>query len=329
VSREPRKLRRQLWVLLAVLLAIACGTASTPQSPAVGTSSPSASPTAAPATPEPSPSDDLATVATVEEDGILVTIRLDRNPMPADEETWLTTEVRNTGDDDLTWLHDGCATTVIVEGPMQEARWRPGVGQEGVAGEFKRMTISKQNLGEGTVLIRFVPQKFIGKGRYGCLDIGISEAIPPGESIRQRARWDGQADLRLGPAPSGRVELHAYACCYRRERDGEPEDIPEEGSIRLRHQAWIADGRDRTTLDPPEVIDAALADPAFVEWLGTKDLGSGHDPVLWFDAEADLWEVGLLEYDVRRFHVALVHPRTGEVVEIIERPWDPDVDGHP
>jgi hypothetical protein len=329
VSRAPRQVGAQLCVLLAVLLAIACGTASTPQSPAVGTSSPSASSTAELATPEPSPSDDLATVATVEENGILVTIRLDRNPMPAGEETWLTTEVRNTGEDDLVWLHGGCAITVGVGGTMQEARWRPGARQEGVSGEFKRMTISRQNLGEGTVQISFVPQRFIGRGRYGCGDVGITETILPGETIRQRAQWDGQAHLRLGLPPSGRVELHAVACCCWRERDGEPQDIPEEGSIRLSHQAWIADGRDRSLLDPPEIIDAALAEPAFVDWLATKDLGSGHDPVLWFDAEAELWEVGLLEYDVRRFHVALVHPRTGEVVEIIERPWDPDVDGYP
>lgn len=320
-----------LAVLLALLLAIACrtGTPSASQSPAVGTSIPSASLTAELATAGADPLADLTTVATVEENGIRVTITLERNPMPAGEETWLTTQVLNTGEDDLVWFHDGCAITVGVEGAMQEARWRPGLGQEGVAGDFKRMTMSRQSLEAGIVRIRFVPQNFIRKGRYGCADLGISETILPGEAIGQRARWDGQADLRLGPAPSGRVELHAVAGYFWRERDGEPEDIPEEGSIRLRHQAWIADGRDRTLLDPPEVIDAALADPAFVEWLAKKDLGSGHDPVLWLDAEADLWEVGLLEYDVRRFHVALVHPRTGEVVKTIERPWDPDVDGYP
>jgi hypothetical protein len=302
--------------VVAVLFALACGQSTAPSA-------------LAPTTLEPSPSAEATNLATFEQAGIVVSIRLDRDPMPAGEPTWLTTEVRNTGQDSLVWLHGGCAVTVGVEGIMRAAEWRPGIPQEGVAGEFKRMTLSYQNLEARAVYIRFALEQFIGKGRIGCADLGIIETILPGDRIVQRAQWDGQAHLRLGLPPSGPVDLFGIACCYWRERDGEPEDVEAEARILLRDEAEIVDGRDRSLLDPPEVIDAALTDPAFVEWLETKDLGSGHHPVLWLDPEADLWEVGLLEYDIDRFHVALVHPRTGEVVRIIERPWDPDVDGSP
>jgi hypothetical protein len=33
------------------------------------------------------------------------------------------------------------------------------------------------------------------------------------------------------------------------------------------------------------------------------------------------WEVGVFDYRSERFEVGLVDPRSGEVVDIIERPW--------
>jgi len=51
--------------------------------------------------------------------------------------------------------------------------------------------------------------------------------------------------------------------------------------------------------------------------------------VLWFDRKTHLWQVGLLDYQTRRFHLALVDRRSGRVVGIIDRRWRPRVDGFP
>jgi hypothetical protein len=78
-------------------------------------------------TPDPTlPTGNLETTASVERDGVRVRIELDRNPMPAGEPTWVATTVTNIGDDDLIWLHGGCAISVGVNGRMNGRRWSFG-----------------------------------------------------------------------------------------------------------------------------------------------------------------------------------------------------------
>jgi uncharacterized iron-regulated membrane protein len=42
--------------------------------------------------------------------------------------------------------------------------------------------------------------------------------------------------------------------------------------------------------------------------------------VIAFIPESGVWELGAFEYDAERFHVAQVDPRSGEVIDVIERP---------
>ena len=76
-----------------------------------------------------------------------------------------------------------------------------------------------------------------------------------------------------------------------------------------------------------EIVDAAVADPRLAPLLR---LGDGIEPIAQYDADLDLWNVGVLEHGGRhggrkdyweRFTGGLVDPVTGEVVAIIERPW--------
>jgi hypothetical protein len=108
----------------------------------------------------------------------------------------------------------------------------------------------------------------------------------------------------------------------------DPAGTPGE-VITLHLDGWISNGRDSSTLDPPEAVDAALAAPAFSSWLTSKDLRNGNDAFLRYDAETDAWQVGLLEYTSRMLHLALIDPASGLVREIVDRPWDPSVDGYP
>lgn len=326
------------FALCAVLLLTACGgtgssidpTADREGLPTATTGSPPASPDAsagaASPTPRASQSADVVRSASVERDGIRVTMTFDANPLTGGEPTWVTTEVRNVGTDPVIWFHDGCAIAVDVRGQMPDVVWRLGREQSGIAADFKRLALEQQSIDQGVGHIAFTPERFIGRGLDGCDDVGITDRIAPGEAIRQRSQWDGMVQLRLGVPPSGAVDLIGRAGYYWRERGGEPADITDK-VIELHLDGEIAGGRDRSLLDPPEAIDAALADQAFLAWLADKVIGDGNTPVVWFEPETNAWQIGLLDYGADRFHLVSVDPRSGSVLDTAERPWDPAVDG--
>lgn len=253
-----------------------------------------------------------------------MTIDLERNPLPAGEATWATVSVRNRGRDAVTWFHDGCAIPVWVGGEVIGARWRQGIEQTGQAGHFKERLVDHE-IGR-VVRIDFRPEHFVGQqGKIGCADVGIADTIAPGDSITQRARWDGMADHALGLPPSGAVDLTGWADFF--FRDPQPADIMAQ-RIELEGRAWIVDGKDPSWLDPPEVIDAALTDAAFVEWLQDKRLGYGMEEFIRFDQEAHLWNVGVVIYGRDILHYVRVDPASGAVVDTVERPFVWQVDGN-
>jgi hypothetical protein len=312
----------------AVVDPTAVATATRPPT-AVPTAAPT--PTAVPAassavapTPESTPPADLSTTFSKTGLGVKVTVKLDRNPMPAGEPTWLTTTVKNVTDHDISWFHDGCDTTTWVSGELTGAAWRPGVAVTDPK-SFKGRLLARELA--APLRIAFAPERFVGVGRISCADLGTEETIKPGRWIAQRARWDGLVDLRLGSPLSGPVKLTFFSE-YFWSKGHEPENIPAQ-RIEFGGAAWIVDGRDPGWLDPPEVVDAALADPAFARWVESKPLGNGVNEILWFDAKRGLWQVGTLEYEPMRLHYLLIDPLDGSVVETVERAWVPDTDGFP
>jgi len=296
--------------------------------------SPSPSPSTSPSPPPaaPMPPGPLARVAVVEQDGVRVRIELERNPMPAGEWTVLTATVRNIGDDVVTWFHDGCATTVGTWGEMA-ASWRPGIAQTGVAATFKGrvLDLAYRPTPLPGPIVHFVPERWAGSGSYGCADIGMSDRIRPGKAIRQRYVWEGQAGSRWGPPPSGPVTLTGTFAYYWRGRE-EPEGDITDRTIKVSLDSWITGGADETWLSPPEVVDAALADSAFVAYLETQDLGNGREEILWYRPELGAWEVGILvwyEFPEARLHLVLVDPHTGTILDTVDRPWSEVADGFP
>ena len=289
---------------------------------------PSSSPTARndrpSPTPIPSPPADLTTRLVKARDGIRVTIELDRNPLPAGEATWATLTVQNRGRTDAKWFHDGCAIPAGISGQIVGTRWRPGMEHSGQAGVFKARVLDAT--GGDVIRITFTHERHIGKGGIGCADIGITDTIASGDSLVHRARWDGNAAPALGPPPSGPVELTGRAGYY--YRGNEPAGLIKSGVIELRADGWIVGGKDPTWLDPPEVIDAALADPGFIRWIDDKELGNGRSEFIRFDPRRGVWEVGTVEYVSTTLHFVRVHPVTGAVLETIERRWVPEVDGN-
>jgi hypothetical protein len=263
----------------------------------------------------------------VQKDGVRVTVTVDENPLHAGKPTWLTATVTNIGRDVLVWFHDGCAIPVSVFGQLAGAQWRPGTAQQGELERFKDYAVGHS--GDLGIRIYFTPEAYIGKGGIGCADVGIADRIAPGGKITRRLQWNGQAYVQDGPPPSGPVRLLATFEYYWRASKGEPANITDQ-KITVPIDAWVVDGR-IDLLDPPEIVDAALAAPAFADFIRARQVGNASEPVLRFDSATGLWTVGLIEYagSVSRLHYALVEPQTGQVQAIGDRDWDFKIDGNP
>ena len=286
------------------------------------------------ATTRPAPAaipDDLQRVAVVERDGIRARIELQRNPLVAGEPNWVKTTVKNIGTDDVTWFHGGCDDPIFVNGTSAIA-WSPGRDQVGQALEFKTLAMGMNWATDPlpSAFMNFVPRRMLGKGSYGCADVGITETIAPGDERHRTLWWTGYAEVLRGLPPTGPATISALAEYYWRGHR-QPGRILDQ-KLELTLDAWVTDGLVAGRLSPLEVADAALADPAFAAFVEPQELRNGREEILWYDPEADVWEVGVMPwYDTKppRIHGVLVDPVTGEVLGTLDRAWDKEVDPFP
>ena len=281
----------------------------------------------------PAPPAGLKRVAVTRHDGIRVRIELQHNPLVAGEPSWVRVTVANTGKDVVTWFHDGCALAAWVHGESQVA-WAEGQQLSAQARMFKQYALGAYN-GQPVppAAIRYVPREMLGAGSYGCADIGMSDRIKPGAKLRQTLWWSGYADVNRTLPPNGPMSIKATAAYYWRGTR-EPDDIPEQ-ALDLHIDVWVVGGTGGTggdRLSPAQVVDAAVADAGFAAYLETQELASGREAIAWYDAEAGVWEVGVMpwyETQPPRIHGVLVDPVTGAVLGKLDRPWDEEADGFP
>ena len=281
-------------------------------------------------TPTPTPpADALGTVASVEQDGVRVTVELDRNPLPAGEQTAATTTVTNIGSDDLIWFHGGCATTVSIFGAMADRQWRPvDHRHEGRAGEFQAILMEDLGLTAPSIPIAFVPPENLGKGPIVCTMEGISERVAPGASIVQQLVFGGVAGSRFAAPPAGRVHFTATFGSYWRATTGEPEDITDQ-QIEFPFDGWI-ESSDPERLEPAEAIDKALFEPQLLSLLEARELRNANTPTIRFDQPTNTWQVGLVDFTQPPIaHLVLVDATTGDLVGWVERDWDFTSEGNP
>jgi hypothetical protein len=288
--------------------------------------------TATPTPPAPSlPVLDLPRSARTEENGVRVTITLERNPMPAGVATWVTTKVKNTGRDDMTWFHDGCAISVGVGGELDAARWREGRPQLAPAQAWKGYLLDTREPDAGALNVAFTPERFIGRGSIGCADIGIGDRVAPGETIEQRLQWNGLAADRLVPPPTDHVDLVGTFGYYWRASDGnDVDDIPSR-TIEVHLETWI-EGDGIAWLHPADAVDAALLDTRLTKILASRRLHNGNERLLRFDPKTGLYEIGLVEsgdLPVPRAEYTQIDARTGAIVGFIDRAWDFSAEGNP
>lgn len=274
---------------------------------------------------------DLALTASHEQDGVRVDVVLDRNPLPAGEPTWATLTVTNVGAGDVSWLHDGCEIPASLHG-LTSATWRPGPLSTGLSPKYEFRAAARRAywLDGESIVLDFEPEAFVGRGSFGCADIGITEQLGSGRSLTQRARWGGFAGRTLGLPPGGAATLVVWAGYYWRTADGEPVDGQASVPIRFEFSSWVTGGKDPALLDPTEIVDAAITDAEFGAWLGRSYKASGQEPLLWFDDEEQVWHVELLSYFEPEYwiHGVTVDPWSGEVVGVVDHAWDGSFEHH-
>jgi hypothetical protein len=249
---------------------------------------------------------------------VRVTITVDRSPMPAGEPTWVTTELRNTGTDDLLYADD--CSLVSVSGAMEDDRWRPGFTFSGRLGEYKAWAVESLTLEDGAIWIAFTPEGIVNQGleagEYGCGDVLVVARLKPGEVRVERARWLGLTMRSYAPPPSGQVTLNGTFSFFWRESEGDQDPQTEsERRLSVPLAAWVQGVATPPRIDPTEAIDIALADPDFGRWVLGRPFRSGADWKLRFDSNAHQWRVGLLSfYPEARTREVLIDAATGAVV---------------
>ena len=343
-------MRTSTFIALTLIVAFGCTAPVGPSDSAVGpveptpgtTPLPSPSPdvpsssagaSAEPSTaesPRPTAPPDLARIAVVKRDKIRFEIELQRNPLPAGQLSWVKVRVTNEGGTDVTWAHDGCAEPVAVRG-ASEVAWPMGEEHQGQTGMFKTYALGGHITAapDPHGALAFVEERFLHSGPPGCADIGITDTIKPGETVRKTSWWSGFTEPNRALPPAGPATIRGFAGYYWRGK--EPTDITHH-AIELELDAWISSDAAADRLSPAQAVDAALSDPSFAAYLETQKIADGRAEIAWYDADRDLWEIGVMpwyETEPPRIHGVLVDAVTGRILGSLDRPWDQAVDPFP
>ncbi|MEA2025308.1 MAG: hypothetical protein U9O18_01320 [Chloroflexota bacterium] len=265
--------------------------------------------------------------ATIEQDGVRLSMSIEQNPLATGRPAWITTKVKNTGTTDLLWENGHCDTAVAVRGVMDEEVWRDGepAGPTDY-GDFKFHTTHWRIDYGPTIQLEIESKDGIGTGGTRCSEIAYTDRIPPGKTLKDRVRWDGTAQWQLGLPPSGTATLTGRFGEYKRRGERGPMQ-----ALEVSLPVLVVNGLAADRLHPMEIIDAAVADPGFAALMEPIDVGDNASPLVHYDPDMDLWNVGIVRTEKGRglretFRGGLVDPVTGEVVAIIERPWVLDED---
>jgi hypothetical protein len=325
--------RRPGWagVILAGLLGGCAGSPTTFETPN-GSVPPSSAPTATPisaaptptASPRPSlaagpsepPRDSLPKRASVERDGVRITVEIGLNPIELEQQNVITTTIKNTGQDTVHWA-GGCAGDVWASAELTGTQWRESTIPIDPLLRGHSDWLQAGAYVDRPITLKFVPGRLIGQGEDHC-PYGPDGSLKPGQSRTGELLWDGQAMFRLGPPPSSPAVITAtFGKWY---RDSNKESGRHRKPVVVKLDSWVIGGPEPAFLSPKEAIDAALADPVFGPWALTQPFNLRRTGVVEYDPALAVWIVGLIhekDYPEPSFrHAALVDPLTGVVIAI-------------
>ena len=148
----------------------------------------------------------------------------------------------------------------------------------------------------------------------------VPATLRPGERIDFVHEWDGYTGLSGGLAGSGglppsgpvRISITAWYTV-----DDPPTDV-----ARAQIDTTVVGGWDEERLHPLEVVDAALADPAFAQLMDEADFLRYDTGYITYVPDSDRWYVGSCgrpeDAEIQYWRLGAVDPVSGEVLELVE-----------
>lgn len=218
---------------------------------------------------QPSPPPAEPVTASVEAEGIRLTVTLDRGRTVFGQRVLGTVVVENVGTDSVFWGHSGtCEYPAYVQvRPDQPKRLEYGRDDWPGEGSILKSVTVDERIGTVDPSFGFLPASWLDfEGTMGCTsDLVISE-LPAGESIAQDVGWDtlGYYDM---PPPPGSYTVDATFGFMSRGAVPDVNQVDDEFVVDLT-LAIVVEGPEIDYVAPGEAFDALLADEAYRTLLG-------------------------------------------------------------
>lgn len=197
-------------------------------------------------------------------DGIIVTLTLDRAPLPSGTSSRALVTVVNSSSEPRLWQGGGCdfPATIAID---TAAEVTPPKGRlwQGTAGQFKGL------LRPDPVSSRtgsYVDERFAHPTNVACpADLGVN-SLGPGHRLMMTGVWDGQVNgvAAVAGAATVRATFPYLGRGAGQAAAVDPSDLSNAITVTLPVEVSPPPGR---LLSPGEAIDAALTNPEFGAWL--------------------------------------------------------------
>jgi hypothetical protein len=251
--------------------------------------------------------------ASVEDDGIRITLALDRSQTSFGERVWADVTVENTGSDVVHWGHSGtCDWAAGVQLTTDAVLPDYGADWPGEAGVLKRVTVDDP----AGWLFGFVPEAMVDfEGNWGCTSDLVPDEILPGERLSDRFAWDTVGMYGM-PPPGGRYVAESVFA-YGGRGDVAAGADPFGKKVRVQVSLDV-EGPSRDYIPPGEALDLLLADATFVQLLAENPRTQWNSSTLqWAD---DSWQLEIAQEADHGSLVATVDGITGAVSGVEVRP---------
>jgi hypothetical protein len=254
--------------------------------------------------------------ATAEEDGIRVTLELDRARIAYGERVWSDVAVANTGTDDVYWGHSGtcvfaAGVTVITQVPFEFGSGRSDWGGE--PGVLKSTTLSPEatTWAPGDAVAWFTPEGWVDfVGNMGCTTDLVIDVVPPGGELTYRAAWDADGPHGV-PMRPGDYRVEAVFTYMGRGATAEPID---RQAVRVDLPLTV-DSPDVDYLGPGEAVDRVLESQDFLDRFHDAPRGRWQASTLHFEGGA--WVMRLYLDSPKEAIVATVNAISGLVLSVV------------
>jgi hypothetical protein len=252
--------------------------------------------------------------ATLEEDGLRLTLSLDRASTAFEERVWAEVVLENIGDDVVHWGHSGtCTWPAGVTGTTDEPAPPAGPDWPGDAGVLKRVAVDSPDV----LQFAFAPEESLDvEGAFGCTSDLVWDEIQPEQRLTNRFFWDTVGPNGM-PPPGGRFVAEA-TFGYAGRGDLPQNSDPFARSLTVAVSLDV-EPPDTDYLSPGEAMDALLADTTFVRLLAEAPRERWTEARLQWAGDA--WDFALHLDSPNERLVATVDVVTGAVsgVAVVER----------